>query len=777
MTLAGSTLEVSPPIDATGQTYTIDYTVTDRAGAAASARVTVTVTEPKRPPPTAVPDVGAHDAGRADLRDGARQRRRSRRPGPDAHRRQRDRRVRLGIGVGRSGRLSTGPRILRRDDVHVHDRGRPPHRVRARRRNRVGHGDRPAGRAVDAAGHGRQRHGHGRRGRCHRPTARRSPTSSSRSTTGSRRRSASRAARTLSGLVNGQPYIFRVRAANEAGWGDWSEFSAPVTPDTTPGRPSSPTVAFGDGQLTLTWAAPANEGSAITGYEVEIGGGLSAVVQRGTATTYAWTGLQNGTNYQFRVTAINAAGRSEPSPWSDPEHPLREPGDPGVPVAARGDRYIDLSWAPSNPNGDPVIEYQVEMGSNPGVWVPVGTSTSYRWSNLRQRRRPAVPRPRRATATPTGAPSAAARPRSCRAGHRCSRRRPPPSAPTARPSSPTSTGRRGLRDHGRTGPRQRRCHAGRRRVAAHVHRPRQRHRLLVRRAGPERGRLGPVERRRRTPWFRPDRRSVRARSMPARRAWAGSTSAGRPPTPTAARSTQYQISVNGSVEGVGLATSMRRAGLADSTTYSFTVRACNDVACGAWSPARQATTNGPPNQQNAPNMLGPGRQHDRGELGHPERQRPRGRQLRCRHRSGRLEVGQRHEHDVERHARQQLPGPRPGLQRGRLRAVERVEPDRHDSAARRRDGQLPRQRSEPARLRQFALHVRAGRRHRAAAEHRLHRDVPVDRQSERVSARRPCGPTPTARLVDDPACYYGYAENFWATVGPYRSNTLPPPPP
>ena len=66
--------------------------------------------------------------------------------------------------------------------------------------------------------------------------------------------------------------------------------------------------------------------------------------------------------------------------------------------------------------------------------------------------------------------------------------------------------------------------------------------------------------------------------------------------------TQYQISVNGSVEGVGLATSMRAPGLADSTTYTFAVRACNDVACGAWSPARQATTNGPPNSQNAPNL-------------------------------------------------------------------------------------------------------------------------------------------------------------------------------
>jgi hypothetical protein len=32
-------------------------------------------------------------------------------------------------------------------------------------------------------------------------------------------------------------------------------------------------------------------------------------------------------------------------------------------------------------------------------------------------------------------------------------------------------------------------------------------------------------------------------------------------------------------------------------------------------------------------------------------------------------------------------------------------------------------------------------------------------------------------LVDDPACYYGEAANFWATVGSNRSNTLPPPPP
>ena len=114
---------------------------------------------------------------------------------------------------------------------------------------------------------------------------------------------------TYTGLVNGVAHRFQVRAHNEAGWGPWSEWSSPVTPDTQPGRPASPTVAFGDGQLQVAWTAPSNEGSAITGYELEIGGGATGVQAIGNTTTYTWTGLANGVNYQFRVVARNAAGR------------------------------------------------------------------------------------------------------------------------------------------------------------------------------------------------------------------------------------------------------------------------------------------------------------------------------------------------------------------------------------------------------------------------------------------------------------------------------------
>ncbi len=123
---------------------------------------------------------------------------------------------------------------------------------------------------------------------------------------------------------------------------------------------------FGDGQLTVNWQAPPNEGSALTGYEVEIGGGLNSVIARGTATTYVWDGLTNGSNYQFRVV-----GRSTPPAaptrrrGPTPSTPARSPTRPVCPRVQRGNRFLDLSWTPSPINGDPVIEYQVRMRVEP----------------------------------------------------------------------------------------------------------------------------------------------------------------------------------------------------------------------------------------------------------------------------------------------------------------------------------------------------------------------------------------------------------------------------
>ena len=162
--------------------------------------------------------------------------------------------------------------------------------------------------------------------------------------------------------------------------------------------------------------------------------------------------------------------------------------------------------------------------------------------------------------------------------------------------------------------------------------------------------------------------------------------------------TQYQISVSGSVEGVGLATSMRRAGLADSTQYSFAVRACNDVGCGAWSPARQATTNGPPNNQNAPNIdFGPGTTME-ASWGTPN-----GNGLGVDHFDADIDPGGTRQVNGNSTSWNATPGTgyriRVRLQRSGLRGVEPVEPDPDDPHRRARgDRQLPRRRPGPVRV-------------------------------------------------------------------------------
>ena len=186
---------------------------------------------------------------------------------------------------------------------------------------------------------------------------------------------------TFNDLENGVPHAFEIRARNEAGWSDWSTASPPVTPDTEPQRPGAPTVTFGDEELTVNWNEPANDGSIITGYILTIGGSNDAPVELGAITTHTWRNLTNGTNYQFQVTAVNASGNSDTSPWSASEHPLREPDAPDAPIAGQGNRYLDIDWNQPNLNGDPVIEYQVQMESDQANPRSV-TPTDYRWSDL-----------------------------------------------------------------------------------------------------------------------------------------------------------------------------------------------------------------------------------------------------------------------------------------------------------------------------------------------------------------------------------------------------------
>jgi len=125
------------------------------------------------------------------------------------------------------------------------------------------------------------------------------------------------------GLNPNTSYTYRVSAINSVGTSSPSNTASATTPsDVT--VPSSPTElaaeTISSSQIDLSWAAPANDGgSTITGYDVERSldnGNTWYIVVSNTGsddTAYNDTGLSQGTNYTYRVSAINSVGTSSPS--------------------------------------------------------------------------------------------------------------------------------------------------------------------------------------------------------------------------------------------------------------------------------------------------------------------------------------------------------------------------------------------------------------------------------------------------------------------------------
>ena len=169
--------------------------------------------------------------------------------------------------------------------------------------------------------------------------------------------------RTVTGLVNGTTYRFRVRAVNDLGEGALSDPSGPVTPlpATAPGAPVIGVATAGDGEAVVSWSPPESDGrSAITGYRVTPYIGyfpLSDHEFASTATSQTITGLTNGTQYRFRVRAINAVGLGEFSKASNPVTPLpaTAPGAPVIGVATAGDGEAVVSWSPPESDGRSAI--------------------------------------------------------------------------------------------------------------------------------------------------------------------------------------------------------------------------------------------------------------------------------------------------------------------------------------------------------------------------------------------------------------------------------------
>ena len=197
-------------------------------------------------------------------------------------------------------------------------------------------------------------------------------------------------AATVTGLVNGTTYYFKVTAVNGVGEGPGAETKA--VPVTVPDAPTGLAAVPGNGQVTLSWAAPASDGgSPVTGYDlyVETTPGFTDKTPladvAGTAATV--TGLVNGTTYYFKVTAVNGVGEG---PGAETKAvPVTVPDAPTGLAAVPGNGQVTLSWAaPASDGGSPVTGYIIYQGTSPGgetgtpVNGPPVTATSYTVTGL-----------------------------------------------------------------------------------------------------------------------------------------------------------------------------------------------------------------------------------------------------------------------------------------------------------------------------------------------------------------------------------------------------------
>ena len=214
---------------------------------------------------------------------------------------------------------------------------------------------------------------------------------------------------TVTGLRNGTPYRFLVRAINGAGNGTPSATPAEadaVTPTTTPQAPRSLSAVPANSRVHLFWTqvsstaadltTPAQEApsvfngySDILRYEIRqktgdgdyspwsIIIGSDQTTGRGAGSdgslntsddvpAHTVDGLTNGVTYQFQVRAVNGNGPGAASE-TNPITLATTPGRPRSLTATPGNAQVALSWTASSNGGLPITSWQFRLIPADGV--------------------------------------------------------------------------------------------------------------------------------------------------------------------------------------------------------------------------------------------------------------------------------------------------------------------------------------------------------------------------------------------------------------------------
>ena len=149
--------------------------------------------------------------------------------------------------------------------------------------------------------------------------------------------------------------------------------------------PQSVVATPGDSSVSLIWGAPLNTGGLPIKYYVEqytaatnwiAAYGTNAGYVDSTVTQLTISGLLNGSDYQFRVSAESTAGRSTATTSDGTVRPGIFATSPRNLIGTPSDGQVVLSWtAPANNGGYPLVKYIVEQQIG-ATWVVLPVTTT-----------------------------------------------------------------------------------------------------------------------------------------------------------------------------------------------------------------------------------------------------------------------------------------------------------------------------------------------------------------------------------------------------------------